>query len=388
MNRLENLMALKLKNNAAGRLAVPIDPDATTIAVQAGEGVNFPAISPGDWFPLTLSRADGSHEILRVTARSGDTMTVVRGQEGTQAKSFNVNDRADVRLTAGTLEARFEALDPRFAQIEESFDTRLNALDPKFALIEQSFDDVDQEIAIDRSRLAVIEAWISIPGVVLEYDGLVPPAGWLFCAGQIVQISQYPKLYAVLGTRYGGNGTTTFGIPDRRGRVSAGADNMGGAAAGRLSTQIAGTTLGAVGGFETHVLTAAEMPVHAHGVNDAGHGHGVTDPTHAHGVYDPGHNHHVNDPGHSHSYERYTAQGAASHQSGTNQSRNNVANATSASGSGIWLNASGTNIGIYGAGTGISINGSGTGISIQNNGSGQAHNNLQPTFITNKIIRT
>jgi microcystin-dependent protein len=87
------------------------------------------------------------------------------------------------------------------------------------------------------------------------------------CYGQTVLVADYPDLFARLGTTYGGNGTTTFGIPDRRGRVLAGKDNMGGTSANRLTNQaggLNGDVLGAAGGSETHVLTEGQLAAHDH----------------------------------------------------------------------------------------------------------------------------
>lgn len=103
---------------------------------------------------------------------------------------------------------------------------------------------------------------------VQAFAGSTAPAGWLLCAGQAVSRSTYADLFAAIGTTYGaGDGSTTFGLPDLRGRVIAGVDNMGGTAASRLTSAgsgVAGTTLGAAGGAETHTLTTPQMPAHTH----------------------------------------------------------------------------------------------------------------------------
>ncbi|HWL28378.1 MAG TPA: hypothetical protein VNQ97_05675, partial [Burkholderiaceae bacterium] len=72
------------------------------ISLQSGNGVKFPSLSEGEWFPATLYSANGM-EIVRVTARIGDVLTVQRGQESTQPQSFSINDGIDCRLTAGAL---------------------------------------------------------------------------------------------------------------------------------------------------------------------------------------------------------------------------------------------------------------------------------------------
>lgn len=103
------------------------------------------------------------------------------------------------------------------------------------------------------------------------------------CYGQTVLTADYPALFAKLGTRYGGNGTTTFGIPDLRGRARAGLDNMGGTSANRLTGQtggLNGDVLGAVGGSETHTLTEAQLAAHDHDITiNSGGEHNHTFPT-------------------------------------------------------------------------------------------------------------
>lgn len=113
-------------------------------------------------------------------------------------------------------------------------------------------------------------------GVVVPFAGSSAPSGWLLCAGQVVSRVTYADLFSALGTTYGGgDGSTTFGLPDLRGRGVFGVDNMGGTAAGRVTggvSGITGTTLGAVGGSDavhnhTHTLTD---PGHSHLFDEAG----------------------------------------------------------------------------------------------------------------------
>lgn len=108
------------------------------------------------------------------------------------------------------------------------------------------------------------------PGVVMPYAGPSAPANWLLCGGQAVSRTDYGALFAVIGTTYGsGNGSTTFNVPDLRGRVVAGEDDMGGTAANRLTTttMTSSTTLGGTGGNQVHTLTSSEMPSHSHNVD-------------------------------------------------------------------------------------------------------------------------
>jgi microcystin-dependent protein len=79
-----------------------------------------------------------------------------------------------------------------------------------------------------------------------------PPDGWARCDGQLLDPAEHPQLFELLGTRYGGDGVTTFGLPDMRGRAAAAPGT--GLAAGQ---QV---------GEERHTLTTAEMPAHNHGL--------------------------------------------------------------------------------------------------------------------------
>lgn len=136
----------------------------------------------------------------------------------------------------------------------------------------------------DENRMAIAtaaDAYCDLTpavGFVSEYAGSTAPAGWLFCYGQEISRATYALLFAAIGTTFGvGNGSTTFNVPDARGRVIAGRDDMGGTSANRLTNQsggLNGDTLGATGGAEMHTLTVGQMPSHSHDIayHDAGTG--------------------------------------------------------------------------------------------------------------------
>ncbi|SMD33166.1 Microcystin-dependent protein [Reichenbachiella faecimaris] len=92
-------------------------------------------------------------------------------------------------------------------------------------------------------------------GEIKLFAGNFTPRGWIACEGQILAISQYPALASLLGSLYGGNGTTTFGMPDFRGRAPIGV----GAGPGLTSR-----TLGQFGGVEGVTLIQTQIPAHNH----------------------------------------------------------------------------------------------------------------------------
>ncbi len=177
-------------------------------------------------------------------------------------------------------------------------------------------------------------------GGLMDFIGpTAPNSSFVFPFGQAISRTAYAALFALAGTTYGpGDGSTTFNVPDLRGRVVAGKDDMGGAAASRLTSTFFGTSaaaLGAVGGLESHTLQTTEIPSHSHANS-------------------------LSDPGHAHAYTFPT----------------NVGNT---GGGGAFGNSPAA--GTTGAAT--------TGITINNAaaGGGGAHKNVQPTIICNKLLR-
>lgn len=186
-------------------------------------------------------------------------------------------------------------------------------------------------------------------GMLFPYAGASAPTGYLLCHGQAVSRTTYADLFTAIGTTYGtGDGSSTFNLPDLRGRVIAGQDDMGGSSANRLTNQtggLDGDTLGATGGSETHALTEAQLASHTHSVNS------VTIKTL---------NVNIAGPGSPDSFGIDPA--AASVNSGS------IGNSTSAQ------------IGNQAAQSHTA--------SLANTGSGSAHNNVQPTIVLNYVIKT
>ena len=202
-------------------------------------------------------------------------------------------------------------------------------------------------------------AWVSpssfsLPaGLVFPYAGATAPTGYLLCYGQTLGNASsgateandnYQALFDVIKTAYGNSGSEVFGngdtvtLPDLRGRVVAGQDDMGSASANRLTNQtggLDGDTLGATGGAETHTLTVGQLADHTH--NDGSFAVSTTVLTSSAG------------------------------DGSTLLLRSDGANTTSLS-----LDVTGTSAGVNNSG--VSVN--------------QAHNNVQPTIILNYIIST
>ena len=224
-------------NAPATTLANSCTSLATSIVVTAVTGlpISYP-------YTLILERGTASEEAVSVTAAAGTTLTVTRGIDGTTAFAHSAGASVAHGITA--------------QDIREA-NAHVNAT-----------QDVHG-----------VTGLIMPPGVILEYGGSAAPAGWLMADGTAVSRTTYAALFAAIGTTYGaGDGSTTFNLPNRKGRVAVGRD----------AAQTEFDTLGETGGAKTHTLTTAEMPSHTHTQNahnhtQASHNHGgsvgTTDPS-------------------------------------------------------------------------------------------------------------
>lgn len=242
-------MTVIFKNNAYSVLSAGVAAGDTTLVVKSGEGSLFPSPSAGQWFPVTLVKQDGTLEICHCTARTADSLTVTRGQEGTTAVSWSANERIELRLTKEALEE----------------------------FVQQGTLDLYATIA---------GQYTFKTGMRMGYVGTTAPTGWVLGSGRTIgggssgaterANSDTEALFTLLWASYSNTelviqdsaGTpTTRGasaaadfaankrmpLPDYRGRVPAGKDDMGGTSANRLTSPINGDVMGASGGAETTV---------------------------------------------------------------------------------------------------------------------------------------
>lgn len=351
-------MTVKLSNNATTKLSSSIANDATSLAVQDASA--FPSLSAGEWFPATIVDSSGNMEIVKVTARSGATFTIERGQEGTIARSFIAGSRIDIRLTEASLVALInDRLDAAYGNVDDTSDAdkpvstaqaeAIAARIPHYAsgsalptsdigpiwhadynglMIWQVFDAngadytgyASVDIGIGRTEIIPTPrtGWIKRNGASLSKTTYAALRAWAMHNGLFVAIGSWAAGTSNFADNADG---TTFKIPDVRGEFPRYTDDGRGADSGRA--------LGT-----------------AQGSQNLSHAHGVNDPGHAHGVYDPGHKHDI-----------WGQDNNASASGGATNELANVENPTSYNRRDTgW---SGTGIGIYGSGTGISIQSSG-----------------------------
>lgn len=117
------------------------------------------------------------------------------------------------------------------------------------------------------------------PGAIFDFPVVTPPAGYLACDGSNVSRATFAALFALIGTNYGnGDGSTTFTLPNYRGRVRAGYDagGLAGLLTANTAQGVSASTIGNFGGEQSHTLVTGEMPSHTHAAGtlaDSGHGH-------------------------------------------------------------------------------------------------------------------
>lgn len=235
-------MALRNYSSTAGATTLSATVTAGSTALLVDSTVGFPSVP----FHLTLDPDTVSEETVLVTAVSGTTLTVTRGQDNTPAATHE---------TGAVVEHRFTATDATEANAHINAETGIHGLAP------------GESVASEAFATAAAIAAAHIVGEIRMYGAAGAPSGWLACNGAAVSRTTYSALYAVIGTSFGvGDGSTTFNLPDFSGKVPMG-----------------GGTLGATGGKDSHDVTLLEanLPSHTHSINHS-HGSTSTDGDHEH----------------------------------------------------------------------------------------------------------
>jgi microcystin-dependent protein len=152
-------------------------------------------------------------------------------------------------------------------------DSAISALVDSSPSTLNTLNELAAALGDDPNFATTITNALSPVGSIVTYAMATPPSGWLLCDGSIYSASAYPTLSSGLGSTYGGNGTTTFGVPNLKGRVVVGID----------LAQTEFDTRGETGGVKEVTLTASQsgIPAHSHGASSNTTG----DHTHTTGVY-------------------------------------------------------------------------------------------------------
>jgi len=227
----------------------------------------------------------------------------------------------------------------------------------------------DPTTANQFARKAYVDAASSVVGSIIMYGGAAAPTGWMLCQGQEVSRATYSSLYAVVGTTYGvGDGSTTFNLPDLRGRSPLGAGTGSGLTA---------RTLGANVGEETHLLTGAESGTSVHNHTQDSHNHGQSSHNHtqdAHNHTQASHNHSIT--------QTYGAYGYAGGTRNTLTASGDTSLTVSSATPSI-----NTTVATNQAATATNIAATATNQATAAANASSAHNNMSPALVLNYIIK-
>lgn len=275
-----------------------------------------------------------------------------------------------ITLTAGNFTVSGEQLyviDPDNSSAEV---VKATVSGTTMSLTERGVDDTSAVIHSDGASIimafvpshyeALIGSGVPI-GSIQMYGGTSAPEDWLICDGAAISRTTYASLFAILGTSYGvGNGSTTFNLPDLRGRVAVG-----------KSTDTEFDALGETGGSKTETLTTSNLPSHSHSASS-----GTANNDHTHnGTTNVGglHTHHVT-----------VGIGYGGSGYGDGYGKTSLNNPGS-----LWYHsyadADGNHQHTFS--TGYMSNNHTHTVSVNNTGSGTAHNNIQPYQVVHYIIK-
>lgn len=243
-------------------------------------------------------------------------------------------------------------------------------------------DELDRAVKDLKKQVTLLKQFITPTGAIIPFAGSTAPSGWLLCDGSAIGRVEYAALFEVIKETYGiGDSSTTFNLPDLRGRTAIGTGQGTG-----LSDRI----IGQVVGEENHALTVDEMPQHAHTGSTTGAGGHI----HTGSTVGAGEHSHTGSTAkageHSHTGSvaiSYNSIGVEGVKSGVGPTSGDI---------GFWVALSGEHahdVTIGGAGDhthDVTIDGPGDhahGATIDEVGGGQLHNNMPPSLVLNYIIK-
>lgn len=260
-------MSFRFSNAASSGLAAGLSATSTVLTLEAGAGSKFPSITAPDTFQAVIFDPSGVFEIVTCTARTGDSLTIVRAREGTTARTWDTTARIELRLTAAVMNSFLQVTGGTMTgDLDMTGNKILNAVLPSTGSFAQlKFTEALPSSGIATHRIgwfgpggqftvggptadnaSVVVTRQELRNMVFFYSGPAPiPSPWVLCNGA--------------------NGT-----PDLRDRflVMAGtAFPAGSASAGKLTTTLPKTSAaGAVAAGRTGMtaLTVAQMPAHTH----------------------------------------------------------------------------------------------------------------------------
>jgi microcystin-dependent protein len=315
-------------NATAGAVSLTSDGFASLVTVQGGDYV---------WIVLDPHGVGNGPELVKVTTHGVGATTA------TTLATVNAHN-SGTKWVAPAVAEDFQRLDPLEAASADH-GQRLGSVEANSWVTTARIQDG----AVTSAKLAAAAQQALMPtGALTPYAGTSAPGGWLLCDGAAVSRTTYAALFAVVGVAYGaGNGSTTFNLPDLRGRVPTGRDT------GQTEFDVLGET----GGQKSVTLTEAQLPSHGHSAgtlatsSSGAHTHDIDKMTGQ-----------TVDTVHGHTIGNTVAQGGA------------VATG--------FVGAANVTVTSAGAHT-HTVTGS-----VAAAGSGQAHDNLAPYVVTNYIIKT
>lgn len=225
---------------AKRRFSTTIDVGGTTAGATTIALVSTSGLDTDTAITLVLDPGLNTEEVITGVVSGNNIINCVRGKEGTTAQAH----------TAGAAVAMYFT--------ETHWDDLIDGV-----LAEHNQDGTHgaitaTSVAATSSVTVGGTSVLSPAGAIMQYAGSSAPTGWLLADGSAVSRTTYAALFAVISTTYGaGNGSTTFNLPNLKGKVPVGVD----------SSDTSFDALGETGGAKTHTLTSAEMPSHSHSIS-------------------------------------------------------------------------------------------------------------------------